>query len=120
VADFPDPADRGHLTLRDKAVERIVYAAALEAGGIERESHGLAKIAGRELPRAEVVVSGDRVRANVDVAAQWGRPLAATAAEVRDRVTRGLAELGGLTVDAVTVHVRSIVGPQTTPHRVVE
>jgi uncharacterized alkaline shock family protein YloU len=120
VAEDDAGADRGQLTVRDRAVERIAYAAALEAAGVERSSHGLAKLAGRELPRVDVVVSGDRVRASVDIAAQWGRPLAETAAEVRDRVTRGLRDLGGLTVDGVTVHVRDVVSPEATPRRDVQ
>ena len=115
-----DPADRGRLTVRDKAVERIAYAAALDVSGVERSSTGLARLAGRELPRAEVVVAGDRVRAKLDVAAQWGRSLAVTAADVRDRVTRGLTEFGGLTVDGVEVHVRDVVVAPTSGGRDLE
>lgn len=106
-----DPGARGSLTIRDKAVERVAFAAALEADGVVRYSHGIGKLTGRELPRADIVVAGDHVRASVDVAVVWGRPLAGTAAEVRRRVTHGLSELGGLTVDGVDVHVHSVVPP---------
>lgn len=104
-----DPGARGALTIREKAVQTVAFAAALEVVGVVRESRGLGKLALRELPRAEVVVSGDHVRASLDVAVAWGLPLAATAAEIRRRVSRGLSELSGLVVDGVDVHVTSVV-----------
>ena len=109
IAD--DAGSRGSLTIRDRAVERVAFASALEADGVVRYSHGIGKLTGRELPRADVVISGDHVRASVDVAVEWGRPLSGTAAEVRRRVTHGLSELSGLTVDGVDVHVHSVVPP---------
>lgn len=106
-----DPGARGSLTIRDKAVERVAFAAALEADGVLRYSHGIGKLTGREFPRADVVVAGDHVRASVEIAVRWGKPLSGTAAEVRRRVTHGLSELSGLTVDGVDVHVHSVVPP---------
>jgi uncharacterized alkaline shock family protein YloU len=104
---------RGTLTIRQRAVARIALAACLEAPGVRRHGSGLGKIAGRELPRAEVDVAGDRVRASVDVAVEWGRSLSAVAADVGRGVGDALASHSGLTVDGVTVHVAAIIPPGT-------
>ncbi|MFB1296283.1 Asp23/Gls24 family envelope stress response protein [Mycobacterium sp. pW049] len=107
-----DRGARGSLTIREKAVETVAFASALEVDGVVRSSRGIGKLALRELPRVDVVVAGDHVRASVEVAVAWGEPLPATAAEVRRRVGRGLSELSGLVVDGVDVHVRSVVAPE--------
>ncbi|MDA2892532.1 Asp23/Gls24 family envelope stress response protein [Mycolicibacterium sp. BiH015] len=112
-----DPGTRGSLTIRDKAVEAVACATALEVDGVVRSSHGIGRLALRELPRVDVVVAGDHVRASLEVAVAWGRPLSATAAEVRRRVGRGLSELSGLVVDGVDVHVRSVVAPEPGERR---
>ena len=62
--------------------------------------------------QADVVVSGDHVRASLEVAVVWGLSLAVTAAEVRRRVSHGLSGVSGLVVDGVDVHVRSVVAPE--------
>ena len=106
-----DPADRGRLTIRHRAVERITVAAALTTPGVHRHGSGLGRLAGRELPRVDVDLAGDHVRADVEVAVAWGRPLAATASAVRRDVTDALSAQGGLTVDDVTVHIASVIAP---------
>lgn len=106
-----DPADRGRLTIRHRAVERITEAAALNTPGVHRHGSGLGRLAGRDLPRVDVDVAGDHVRADVEVAVEWGRPLAATAIAVRRDVTRALSDHSGLTVDHVTVHIATVISP---------
>jgi uncharacterized alkaline shock family protein YloU len=109
VAD--DPAERGRLIVRDRAVEKLVIAAALDCDGVDRRRTGVDRITGRELPRADVVVSGDHVRAAVVVAVEWRRPLAQTAAAVAHNVTHALATMCGLVVDGVDVHVAAVLAP---------
>lgn len=104
----PDPGERGSLELRDRAVERIVEAAVLEVDGVLRHADTLERVTGRQLPRIEVVVAGNRVRASVEVATRWPTPVAEVAARTKDGVARSLAHLAGLTVDAVDVHVAFI------------
>lgn len=106
-----DPAERGRLTVRQRAVERIAVTASLGADGVHRHGTGLGRLAGRELPRADVEVAGDHVRASVDVAAEWGRTLATVAANVRRDVAEALSTQAGLTVDGVTVHVAAVIAP---------
>lgn len=113
-----DAAERGSLTVRDRAVERLVIAAALDCDGVDRRSTGVDKITGRELPRADVVVSGDHVRAAVAVAVEWRRPLAQTSSAVAQSVTHALATMSGLVVDGVDVHVATVLPPGAgTPKR---
>lgn len=110
-----DPGERGSLHLRDRAVERIVEAAALEVDGVLRHAETLDRVTGRQLPRIEVVVAGRRVRASVEVATRWPTPLADLTARTRENVTGALERLAGLTVDAVDVHVAHL--STDTPER---
>jgi uncharacterized alkaline shock family protein YloU len=48
----------------------------------------------------------------VEIAAEWGRPLAALAADARSRITTALRDHAGLVVDGITVHVAAIVTPE--------
>jgi uncharacterized alkaline shock family protein YloU len=97
--------------IRQRAIERITLAAALGAPGVSKHGGGLGRLAGRDLPRVDVDVAGDHVRADVEIAIEWGRPLAATAIAVRRDVRRALADHSGLVVDGVTVHVAAIIPP---------
>lgn len=108
---LPEPSDRGDLIIRDRAVEHVVTAAALGADGVRRHGTGLARLAGRDLPRATVSVAGDRVLAEVEIAVEWGRSLHAVTASVQHDVTAALSNDCGLRVDAVSVHVAEIVEP---------
>lgn len=114
------PDDRGRLTIRDRAVERISVAATLDTPGVVRHGGGLGRLAGRDLPRVHVDVAGDHVRADVEVAVAWGHSLASTALAVRRDVTRALADHSGLVVDGVNVHVAAVVPPGDSEHRSVE
>ncbi|VEG50929.1 Protein of uncharacterised function (DUF322) [Mycolicibacterium aurum] len=105
------PEERGRLTIRDRAVERMATAAALNAAGVHRHGSGLGRLAGRDLPRVDVGVAGDHVRADVEIAVAWGRPLADTAAAVRRDIVEALATHAGLVVDGVTVHVATVISP---------
>jgi uncharacterized alkaline shock family protein YloU len=116
-ATLTDPADRGRLEVRDRAVANIVVAAALQSPGVHRHGGGLGRLAGRDLPRANVDVAGDHVRAAVDIAVEWGRPLAAVAAATSRDIHEALSTQSGLTVDRVTVHVATVISPEGTNRR---
>lgn len=113
--DAVEAGGRGSLVLRDRAVERIVEAAVLEVDGVLRHADTLERVTGRSLPRVDVVVAGNRVRASVEVATRWPASLADVAARTRDGVARALADFAGLTVDAVDVHVAQL--PTDIPER---
>ncbi len=106
-----DPGDRGSLQVRDRAIEHLVEAAVLTTPGVRRHGRALSNLVGHDLPRVDAVVAGDHVRAAVQVAAEWGRPLAALSADARGRITTALRDHAGLAVDGVTVHVAAVLPP---------
>ncbi|MBX7454593.1 Asp23/Gls24 family envelope stress response protein [Mycolicibacterium sp. 3033] len=113
AAAVTDPGDRGSLEVRDRAIEHLVEAAVLTTPGVQRHGRALSNLVGHDLPRVDAVVAGDRVRTAVEIAAEWGRPLAALSADARNRITTALRDHAGLTVDSVTVHVAAIVPPSS-------
>lgn len=80
---------------------------------------------GRSLPRAKAQLAGRRVRLDIEVAVDWGHPLASVAAEVRGRIARAVEDLTGLVADAVNVDISAVEFPNpdeqtTSPSRRVE
>jgi uncharacterized alkaline shock family protein YloU len=113
-----EPGERGTLVIRERVVERIAERAALGVDGVVRRPSTLGRVTGRDLPRAEATVAGDRTRVRVEIAVAWPAPLAATAATVRDRVHDLVASCTGCTVDAVDVRASSLAPtPDPTPQR---
>lgn len=113
TAASTDPGERGSLVVKDRVVERLATFAALSIPGVTRHSAGLDRVTGRDLPRVHVTVAGGHVRAALDIAVVWPRPLAETAAAVRTRVAEQLSTLSGLHVDGVDVSIPSVVQPRT-------
>ena len=113
AAAVTDPGDRGSLRVRDRAIEHLVEAAVLTTPGVRRHGRALTNLVGHDLPRVDAVVAADHVRTAVEIAAEWGRPLAALSADARERVTTALRDHAGLAVDGVTVHVAAIIPPST-------
>ena len=115
-----DPGARGTLTVKQRVVERLATRAAVETDGVQHFRRGIDKLTGREFPKADVVVSGDHVRASVEIAVAWGRSLATTAAAVQTNVTNALTTMSGLIVDGVDVHVAGIVPAADSGRRIVQ
>ncbi|MFD4368312.1 Asp23/Gls24 family envelope stress response protein [Rhodococcus sp. NPDC058521] len=107
----PDSGDRGTLVIRDKVAQKLATKAALDTPGVEKHSAGLAKLTGRDLPRARVYIAGDRVRAHVDVAVEWPNSLPRVGDAVRSNVASALSDYAGLNVDGVDVSIPSVVSP---------
>lgn len=112
AAPVTDPGDRGRLQVRGRAIEHLVEAAVLTTPGVRRHGKALSGLIGHDLPRVDAVVAGDHVRTEVEIAAEWGRPLAALSADVRARITTALCDHAGLVVDGIAVHVAAIVIPE--------
>lgn len=106
-----DPAvdDRGSLVIHPRAVTRIAEAAARHSTG----SIAVGATLGKGLPKATVRIAGDHVRINVDLAIAWGNRFDTVAATARDGIAARVAELTGLTVDAVDVHVAGVAADTT-------
>ena len=109
-----EPGERGSLEIKHKAVERLAVLAARSTDAVTDRHPGLRVLGGRELPKADVTISGTRVRAKVDVAVTWPAPLAEVAANVRAAVARDLSELGIYTVDRVDVTVQCVPAETAT------
>ncbi|KRE27884.1 hypothetical protein ASG82_16170 [Mycobacterium sp. Soil538] len=112
AAPAADPGDRGSLQVRGRAIEHLVEAAVLTTPGVRRHGKALSGLIGHDLPRVEAVVAGDHVRTEVEIAAEWGRPLAALSADARSRITTALRDHAGLVVDGIALHVAAIVTPE--------
>lgn len=106
--DADDPGARGALTVHDRAVSRVAERAAADTDGVLRQSRGLGRMIGRDLPRVNTTVSGGHVRVGVTVATAWPRSVPAVSAAVRDRVAEQLNTLTGLIVDRVDVEVDDV------------
>ena len=107
--------DRGTVTVRDKAVQRIARAAACEVGGVHEHGSRLGVLGGRTLPAVDVEVSDGQARARVELAVAWPRPCRTVADGVRSRVRWALSELAGLGVDTVDVTISTILTPHQVP-----
>lgn len=111
-ADRADPSERGRLSVADRALQKIVTAAALEVDGVAPGgSGGLGRLFGSGYPSVVLEHAGSRVRVEVDVASVWPHPAARVAADVRTAVARRLDELAAVSADAVSVTVRDVVRP---------
>ncbi|WBQ03881.1 Asp23/Gls24 family envelope stress response protein [Kribbella sp. CA-293567] len=101
--------DRGSLEISPRAIERIAEVTALRAAGVLRQ----AATFGRGLPRAKAQLAGQRVQVGLEIAVEWGYPLAELAAEVRGRLTHTITTLTGLGVDSVSVDISAVELPTT-------
>lgn len=104
-----EPGARGSLTVHDRAVSRVAEYAAVDTDGVVRQSSGLGRMMGRDLPRVDSKVSGGRVRVKVAIATAWPRSVPAVSAAVRAGVAEQLQASTGLIVDRVDVVVDEVV-----------
>ncbi|WP_051809364.1 Asp23/Gls24 family envelope stress response protein [Actinoplanes subtropicus] len=122
-ADGRDPGERGILIMKDRAVQRIAEAAALQVPGVIPAAQSTSTIGaalGRGYPRVDCDVAGGRVRADVEIVGRWPIPAAHLGAQVRAAVTEQLQRLAGLRVDAVDVTIAKIIRVAAPPRRRVQ
>jgi len=114
--DVVDPAQRGSLTLADKAITKIARAAVLSAEGVAPAQATTGVVAGalsgalgRDLPRIDVARAGTQVAVDIEVASLWPRSAAGVADAVRAAVSTQLASLAALQTGTVSVAVVKVV-----------
>lgn len=103
-------AERGRTEVRERAVERLVVAA---AGSLPEVGGPATRVLGQTVgshdpesrPSAEVTVAGDLVTAEVRISVRWPAPVTEVADAVRSRVEESLGRLADLRVGHVDVHV---------------
>lgn len=109
------PAERGHLEIRPRVVERVGRRAAREVPGVVPTSVG--RLRGRSLPDVGSRVERHHVHLEVDLAVGWGWSLATVCTAVQQAVTDRVEQLTGMVVDAVDVTVEAVVVPADSPTR---
>lgn len=112
AAGEPVPT-RGRTELRERAVERLVVAAAGEVHGVAApvtrvlgQALGSADLHGR--PSADVRLAGDLVTCQVRLSVAWPAPVLDVAEQVRLRVADRLADLADLRVGHVDIVVTAL------------
>jgi uncharacterized alkaline shock family protein YloU len=110
-----DPGLRGALHIAPRALHTVATVAARTVPGVTSTGGGLANLAGRTLPRAEVIISGEHARAHVTIAIAWPASANRVATAVRTAVTHDLHTLCGYSIDRVDVDVRCAESDTDTP-----
>lgn len=118
--DLPDPDQRGSTTIAANAVQRIAEAELRLVPGVVATGSGLDKVVGRQYPKVTADVAGSRARLSIEIAVAWPLPLADVCARVRDTLGTRLAELTGLSIDAVDVTAAKVVQPEPPTRRRVQ
>jgi uncharacterized alkaline shock family protein YloU len=122
-----EAGERGRLVVSERAVSRIVEAAATVAGTRRTSSANprtaaaavsgvVDSVLGRSYPDVDCTVAGHRARVRVEVAAVWPVPAPQVATRVQAAVTEALDRYAGMTADDVSVVVATYVTdqPETT------
>jgi len=104
TATLPAVDNRGRLEISPRAIERIAQVAALQVHGVIRQEATFS----RGLPKAQAQYVEQRVILQLEVAVEWGHPLADLAAEIRAQVGRTVVDLTALEVDAVSVNISAV------------
>lgn len=120
-AELAPAEDRGRTELRERAVERLVVAAAAAvpevAGPVTRVlGQPVGSVNPDSRPSADVTVAGDLVTADVRISVRWPAPVVEVGDAVRARVEESLGRLADLRVGHVDVHVTALpVGARPRP-----
>ena len=118
-----DVEERGRTELRERAVEKIVVAAASEVDDVASpvtrllgQTLGSADLDGR--PAADVRLDGDLVTAEVRLSVRWPASLADVTDRVRVRIGERLDDLAGLRLGHVDITVTDLPTDGRTRPRV--
>lgn len=101
--ELDDSATRGLLIIKERAVTKIAVAAALGVPGVVRQSGGLTRLTGRELPRADVSMGSDAVAINLYVGVRWPCRLAPLTRRLHEEVGRQIEGMTGLPLHELNV-----------------
>ncbi len=100
---LPEPADRGILDIAAVVPEKIARRAVTEVAGTAGQV------------KADAELAAGRASLRLELGVEYPRPVGQVAVEVQRRVAARVAELTGLTVDAVDVTVTEL--PPPAPRR---
>lgn len=111
-----EPAERGTLDVKTKAIQHIAERAVRETPGTVVHHSALNKLVGGSSPKANIIMEGKRARVEVDVAAVWPCNVTEIATDVRDRVLSEAARLSGVDIRTVDVTIHMIDASDTDDH----
>ncbi|MEV0948142.1 DUF6286 domain-containing Asp23/Gls24 family envelope stress response protein [Rhodococcus sp. NPDC049939] len=96
---------RGKVVIKERAVIKIATAAALQVPGIVKQSGGLSRFTGRDLPRVDVSTSADAVAINLYVAVRWPCRLDVLNRRLRTEVSQQVEQMTGMPVCELNIVV---------------
>ncbi|MCH6197776.1 Asp23/Gls24 family envelope stress response protein [Corynebacterium mastitidis] len=101
----------GRIFITERAVSRIVAAAASSVPGTTQVGKTLDRIAARSFPRYDVLVDADRGVASIEalIAVTWPAPVTRVAEEVRATITDWVTGMTGLRVTHCNIVVGAVV-----------
>ncbi|MBW0294335.1 hypothetical protein ATN37_11580 [Rhodococcus sp. MH15] len=105
-----DPGLRGSLVIKDRAMAKIATAAAVNVPGVVRQSGGLTRLTGRDLPRADISMGSDAVAINLFLAVSWPCSVTELTGRVRTEVGRSVESLTGLPLHDMNVMIAATEG----------
>ncbi len=112
------PADRGGLTVSERAVRRIAAQVVSEVGGVYGVAGGFLGLGGhadaRERPQVDVDLSGSWVDVRIAVGLAYPTSIRAATSRIREDVKRRVAQMTGIEVHRVEIDV-VLLHPTTGP-----
>ncbi|MCJ0903941.1 DUF6286 domain-containing protein [Rhodococcus sp. ARC_M6] len=112
----PDPGERGSLVIKDRAMSKIATAAAVNVPGVVRQTGGLTRLTGRDLPRADIAMGADAIAVNLFIAVTWPCSVVDLTGRVRDEVGRSVESLTGYPLTDMNVMIAATCPPEeSTP-----
>lgn len=114
---YAPPAQRGHLNIADKVVEKIASQCAYEIAGVGGRDGGFLGV-GRQAdldarPKVSVELTGQIATLSVELGVEYPRPIEETTQYVRETLARRVSELAGVNVRQVDIRVTYLV-PHTS------
>ncbi|MBC3186054.1 Asp23/Gls24 family envelope stress response protein [Corynebacterium sp. zg-331] len=104
-------SDRGRIFITERAVSRIVAAAAQSVPGTTQVGKAFDRLAARGFPRYDVLVDAERGVVSIEafIAVTWPAPVTRVAEEVRTTITNSVTSMTGLRVTHCNILVGAVV-----------
>ncbi|WP_072690595.1 DUF6286 domain-containing Asp23/Gls24 family envelope stress response protein [Rhodococcus marinonascens] len=102
---FEEADSRGAVVIKERAIVKIAVAAALQVPGVVKQSGGLSRFTGRDLPRADVSTGANAVAINLYIAVGWPCRLDVLNRRLRGEVCHQVEQMTGMPVCELNIVV---------------